>query len=68
MDRTRYKFHEEHFPYFITSSLLEELPMFTKHQVAQIMLDQLVFLQRECGVTLCAFVIMAKLLVSSVRN
>lgn len=58
MGRSRYKFHEEHFPYFVTSSVLEELPLFTKHQVAQIILDQLVFLQRECGVTLYAFVIM----------
>ncbi|MEX2604061.1 MAG: transposase [Gracilimonas sp.] len=59
MGRTRYKFHEKHFPYFVTSSLLEELPLFTKHQVAQIMLDQLVFLQRERGVMLYAFVFMA---------
>ncbi|MEX2477844.1 MAG: transposase [Gracilimonas sp.] len=38
---------------------MEELPLFTKKQVAQVMLDQLVFLQRERGVTLYAFVIMA---------
>jgi hypothetical protein len=58
MGRSRYKFYEEHYPYFITSTLLEELPLFSKPQITQILLDQLVFLQQQRGVTLYAYVIM----------
>ena len=59
MGRSRYKFHEEHYPYFVTSTVLEELPLFTKPALAQIMLDQFEFLQRERNVTLYAFVLMS---------
>lgn len=59
MGRSRYKFHEEYYPYIITSSILEELPLFTKPQIAQILLDQFVYMQREKGVTLYAYVIMS---------
>lgn len=58
MGRSRYKFHEEHYPYFITSTLLEELPLFRKPHIAQILLDQLTFIQKQRAVTLYAFVIM----------
>jgi REP element-mobilizing transposase RayT len=59
MGRSRYKFYEEHYPYFVTSTLLEESPLFTKPALAQIMLDQFEFLQRERKVTLYAFVLMS---------
>lgn len=58
MGRSRYKFYEEHYPYFITSTLLEELPLFTKPPIAQILLDQFLFIQQQRGVTLYAYVIM----------
>jgi REP element-mobilizing transposase RayT len=58
MGRSRYKFYEEHYPYLITSTLLEELPLFSKPQITQILLDQLVFLQQQRAVTLYAYVIM----------
>ncbi len=58
MGRSRYKFHEKHFPYFITSTILEELPLLSKPKIAQILLDQLVFMQKEKDVTLYAYVIM----------
>lgn len=58
MGRTRYKFYEEYHPYFITSAILEELPLFCDSQIAQILLDQLAFMQNEKAVTLYAYVIM----------
>jgi REP element-mobilizing transposase RayT len=58
MGRSRYKFHEEHYPYFVTSTILEGLPMFCKPQIAQILLDQLVFMQNEKAIKLYAYVIM----------
>lgn len=47
MGRSRYKFYEEHYPYFITSTILEELPLLSNPQIAQIVLDQFVFMQQE---------------------
>jgi len=58
MGRSRYKFYEEHYPYFITSILLEELPLFTKPRIAHIILDQLEFLQNQREVILYSYVIM----------
>ena len=58
MGRSRYKFHEEYYPYFITSTILEELPLLSKPQLAQILLDQLIFMQNEKGIKLYAYVIM----------
>ena len=58
MGRSRYKIYETHFPYFITSTLLEELPLFSKPYIAQVLLEQLVVLQEQKGVSLYAYVIM----------
>ncbi|MBD3616949.1 MAG: transposase [Gracilimonas sp.] len=58
MGRTRYKFYEKHYPYFITSTILEELPILSKPQIAQIVLDQLVYLQQRREVTLYAYILM----------
>jgi REP element-mobilizing transposase RayT len=58
MGRSRNKFHEEHYPYFITSSVLKELTLFTKPQLAQILLNQFKYLQQEREVILYAYVIM----------
>lgn len=58
MGRSRYKFYEEHYPYFITSTILEELPLLSKPRIAQILLEQFVFMQNEKHVTLYGYVIM----------
>lgn len=58
MGRSRYKFHESYYPYFITSTILEELPILCKPQVAQILLDQFVFMQQNKNVILYSYVIM----------
>ena len=58
MGRSRYKFHESYYPYFITSTILEELPILCKPPIAQILLDQFVFMQQNKNVILYSYVIM----------
>ncbi|MEX0721110.1 MAG: transposase [Balneolaceae bacterium] len=58
MGRSRYKIHEEHYPYFITSSIVDYLPLFTFPEVADVILEVLTFLQDEREVKLYAYVIM----------
>ncbi|MEX0609323.1 MAG: hypothetical protein WD016_11565 [Balneolaceae bacterium] len=57
MSRSRYKFHEEHYPYFVTSTILEELPLLSKPQIAEIVLDQFIFMQQNKAVTLYAYIL-----------
>lgn len=58
MGRSRYKFHESHFPYFITSTIVEGYSLFADPNIADILLQSLRFLQEERGVILFAYVIM----------
>lgn len=58
MGRSRYKIHEDHNPYFMTSSVIEGIPLFKDPVIARIILDALVFLQKEREVELNAYVIM----------
>ncbi len=58
MGRSRFKFYESHFPYFITCSLLEGIPLFSDPQIARIILDSLVFIQENKEVKLYGYVLM----------
>ena len=58
MGRSRYKFHELHYPYFITSSVVGGLPLFMHAAIADITLDALRYMQQENNVFLRAYVIM----------
>ena len=58
MGRSRYKVHEEHYPYFITSTTKGGLPLFSIPTIANIVLDNLTYLQNEREVTLFGYVIM----------
>ncbi|WP_428234707.1 REP-associated tyrosine transposase [Gracilimonas sp.] len=58
MGRSRYKIHESHEPYFVSSTLLEELPLFSKPQVAQVLLEKFMVLQNMRSVKVYAYVIM----------
>lgn len=58
MGRSRYKFHEKHYPYFITSSIVGGLPLFMNSSVTKIVLDALCYLQNENKVSLYGYVIM----------
>lgn len=58
MGRSRYKFHESQYPYFITSTILEELPLLCNPALAKILLDQFVFMQQKKNVILYSYVLM----------
>lgn len=58
MGRSRYKMHEEYYPYFITCTAKSGLPLFSIPAVAEIILDNLMYLQRQREVTLYGYVIM----------
>ncbi len=58
MGRSRYKIYEEHYPYFITCTAKSGLPLFSIPVVAAIILDNLVYLQQQRGITLYGYVIM----------
>jgi REP element-mobilizing transposase RayT len=58
MGRTRYKLYSEEMPYFHTCTVLEWLPVFTRPNAVQIVLDALMFLQEKRGQSLYAYVVM----------
>ena len=53
MSRTRYKIHDNAYPHFFTCTVVEWLPVFTRPESVQILLDSWSFLQRE-GVSRCS--------------
>lgn len=53
MSRSQYKIYDTTYPYFMTSSCIEGITLFSDPDAAQILLESLLFLQEERGVTLC---------------
>ena len=59
MTRTRYKFlPSDHFPYFITATTVNWLPLFKDPDIAEIIIDSLRFMIHEDRLTLFAYVLM----------
>lgn len=58
MGRGRFKFHEHHYPYFISSTIIDGIPLFSDPAIAIIILDSLKFIQSERAVHLYGYVIM----------
>ena len=58
MGRSRFKFHENYHPYFITSSIVDGIPLFSDPEIVKIVLDSFRFVQFEWDVKLYGFVIM----------
>ncbi|MEX0719961.1 MAG: transposase [Balneolaceae bacterium] len=58
MGRSRYKFRENHYPYFITSSIIEGYSLFADPMIAEILLTSLDYMQQEKGVDVFAYVLM----------
>ena len=59
MSRTRYKFLEDDInPYFVTSTVVNWLPLLANAEISKIILDSLAFLQEKKRITLYAYVIM----------
>ncbi len=58
MTRSRYKIFDDCRPYFMTSTVVEWIPLFGFPQLAQIVLDSLSYMQEKDRVILYAYVIM----------
>ncbi len=58
MGRSRFKFHEEHYPYFITHSVVGGISIFDDPLIASIVLDSLKFLNTEFKMKINGYVIM----------
>lgn len=58
MGRNRYKIYEEHYPYFITSTIKDGLPFLSKPSWAEIVLESLKYLQKVRKVHIYRYVIM----------
>ncbi|WP_318532955.1 REP-associated tyrosine transposase [Sulfurovum mangrovi] len=58
MGRSRYKIYESTHPYFVTCTILHWLPLFTKKESVQIVIDCLKFLQGKDNLKLYAYVIL----------
>ncbi|MBU4446113.1 MAG: transposase [Candidatus Marinimicrobia bacterium] len=58
MTKTRYKIGKDNYPYFITSTVVEWLPLLTKKPVDEIILEILDYMQNHNRITILAYVIM----------
>ena len=56
--RTRYKIFSDNEIYFITSSILEMIPIFTNEKYFNIIIDSLSYCRKEKGLKVYAYVIM----------
>ncbi len=58
MGRSRYKIYESTHPHFFTCTILHWLPIFTRQESVNIILDSLRYLQKEDNLKLYAYVIL----------
>jgi REP element-mobilizing transposase RayT len=58
MGRSRYKIYEPTHPHFMTCTILNWLPIFTRQESVKIILDSLRYLQKEENLKLYAYVIL----------
>jgi hypothetical protein len=59
MGRSRYIFGESPFPHFLTCTVVGWLPVFTRPETVQILLDSWQFLQDQDRLTLLGYVVPA---------
>ncbi len=57
MDRSRYKISDQQAPHFVTFTVLHWIPVFTRIETVNILLDSLKFLNKE-GLKIISFVIL----------
>ncbi len=58
MGRSRYKIYEATHPHFVTCTILHWLPIFTRKESVQIVIDSLKFLQQKDNLKIYAYVIL----------
>ncbi|MCR9131049.1 MAG: transposase [bacterium] len=58
MGRSRFKVHENHYPYFLTSSIVDGISLFADMDISNICIDALSYLQSNNSTTLYGYVLM----------
>ncbi|OHD88380.1 transposase [Sulfuricurvum sp. RIFCSPLOWO2_12_FULL_43_24] len=58
MGRSRYKIHEPTYPHFVTCTVLHWIPIFTRTESVQILIDSLAHLQQNDNLKIYAYVIL----------
>jgi REP element-mobilizing transposase RayT len=58
MTRSRYRIFDDHYPHFLTSTVVSWLAVFTRPETVEIVLDSWRFLQREGRLVLYGYVIL----------
>ena len=58
MGKSRYKIFDDRYPYFLTCTIVDWIPLFSSPQIAGIVIRSLRFLQERRDVIIYAFVIM----------
>jgi REP element-mobilizing transposase RayT len=58
MTRSRYKVYDNAYPHFLTCTIVDWLPVFTRPDAVQILFDSWSFLQREGRMKLFAYVVL----------
>ena len=68
MGRSRYKIYEPTHPHFVTCTILHWIPLFTRRESVQIILESLIYLQKSDNLKIYSYVILENhlhLLISS---
>ena len=58
MPRSRYKIFDTHYPYFITATIVDWIPLFIDPEIVQFVLDSMLFMQKQKRIVIYAYVIM----------
>ncbi len=58
MSRSRYRFGDEHFPHFMTSTVVAWLPVFVTPEFAKVILESWRFLAAQRGIDILAWVML----------
>jgi REP element-mobilizing transposase RayT len=58
MGRSRYKIVESNMPHFLTCTIVNWIPLFTRPAIVQIVLDSFVYLQQDQGLKLYGYVVL----------
>ena len=58
MSRTRYRFSGDRSPHFLTSTIVAWLPVFTRPEAVQVLLDSWTYLQKHQRLTLFGYVVL----------
>ena len=58
MSRTRYRFGDDHYPHFVTDTIVAWLPVFSYPEFASIILDSWRFLQSERNISILGWVML----------